>query len=117
MKYRKLTDTGDYSFGANLNDFVYDTLAIAQKIKTSLLLFYGEWWEDTSLGIPMFESILGNSNAQATSEVFRLLVEKRLKEIPEVESLLDSKVTLEGRKATMTVTVRLTSGEEIEVNA
>lgn len=117
MKYRKLTEDGDYKFGDNANDYIEGTQAIVQKIKTSLLLFYGEWWEDTSIGIPMFESVLGNSNVKATSEVFRLLVEKRLKELPEIQSLKDSKIEIEGRKVKMSVTVQLTTGEEVEVNA
>ena len=44
MKYRKLDNNGDYSFGSGFSDFVYDKNAIAQAIKTKILLFYGEWW-------------------------------------------------------------------------
>lgn len=43
MKYRKLDNTGDYSFGSGLTDFVENKEAIAQAIKTKILLFYGEW--------------------------------------------------------------------------
>ena len=53
MKYRKLTSTGDYSFGNNMNDFVEGSEAIAQAIKTRVLLFYREWWESV-LWIPSF---------------------------------------------------------------
>ena len=59
MKYRKLDNNGDYSFGSGFSDFVYDKNAIAQAIKTKILLFYGEWWEQIDDGIPMFQSILG----------------------------------------------------------
>ena len=53
MKYRKLDENGDYSFGNNSLDFISDADAIAQAIKTKILLFYGEWWENTAIGIPM----------------------------------------------------------------
>lgn len=32
---------------------------MTQAIKTRLGLLKGEWWEDTSTGLPLFQSILG----------------------------------------------------------
>jgi hypothetical protein len=58
MKYRKLDENGDYTFGQR-DEFYYDTEAVAQAVKTRLLLLYGEWWEDTTDGTPLFEEVLG----------------------------------------------------------
>jgi hypothetical protein len=69
MKYRKLDENDDYTFGFCVNqakshgrrdEFYYDTEAVAQAVKTRLLLLYGEWWEDTSDGTPLFEEVLGH---------------------------------------------------------
>ena len=69
MRYRRLDENGDYSFGNNSLDYIKDNDAVVQAIKTKLYLFYGEWWEDISLGLPMFQSILGqvsNENLRRT---------------------------------------------------
>ena len=58
MKYRKLDENGDYVFGNNSYDYIEKDEAIAQAIKTKLYLFYGEWWEDISLGLQFIETAL-----------------------------------------------------------
>lgn len=59
MRYRKLDENGDYSFGRGHSDFVEDTYAVAQAIKTRLKTFQGEWWEDIHFGLPYFQKLLG----------------------------------------------------------
>jgi hypothetical protein len=63
MRYRKLDANGDYTFGGNANDFVTGELAVAEAVKTNLLLLSGEWWEDTSQGVPVFKSIIGTTGS------------------------------------------------------
>ena len=51
MRYRAQTPTGDYVFGPS-TFFLTDTpRAVAQAIKTRLLLFAGEWFIDQSVGL------------------------------------------------------------------
>jgi hypothetical protein len=53
LRVRKLDQNGDYSFGCNFQDFWKDDAnAVAQILKTRLLLFTGEWWLDRSEGMP-----------------------------------------------------------------
>lgn len=59
MKYRKLDSNGDYVFGHNEDDFYHGKAAVGQAIYTSLKLLLGEWFEDTSLGMPLFQHIIG----------------------------------------------------------
>lgn len=63
MRYRRLSSTHDYNFGRGVSDYLVDTTgspdAIAQAIKTRLLLFFGEWWENTLDGLPLWQKILG----------------------------------------------------------
>lgn len=60
MKYRRLDDNGDYIFGAGSQGFLTNTEACAQAIKTRLGLYEGEWWEDISTGLPLWQKILGS---------------------------------------------------------
>lgn len=56
---RKLDSNYDPIFGNGQNAYISDLDAVAQIINQNLLLFKGEWWEDRTAGIPMFQSILG----------------------------------------------------------
>jgi len=63
MMYRRLDSDHDYCFGRGFGDFLQDTTgypdAVAQAIKTRLLLFLGEWWKDLRDGLPLWQKILG----------------------------------------------------------
>lgn len=115
MKYRKLTENGDYSFGNNKFDFISDKEAVAQSIKTKILLFYGEWWEDLGIGIPMFQSILGQVKPNVVSNSLQLLVAERIKEVIFVKTVDIVDVNIIGRTITMYIKVTTTGGESVEV--
>lgn len=67
MRVRKLSSTGDYTFGANqLNFFIDDAEGVGQLVKTSLLLWLGEWYLNMDIGVPYLQGIIGkHSQAQA----------------------------------------------------
>lgn len=63
MRVRKLSPTGDMTFGNGLLNFWIDVPdAVAQVVKTSYLLWLGEWYLDTSLGMPWIQGVLGKHN-------------------------------------------------------
>jgi hypothetical protein len=68
MKYRKLDPQGDFSFGSGLQDFYQGTDAIGQAIYTGLKLLQNEWWENTALGLPLFQIILQPGISQAAKD-------------------------------------------------
>lgn len=60
MRYRKLSTTGDYTFGNGQMDFFRDIPeAVGQAAKTRLLLWLGEWFLDIDSGTPYMQGILG----------------------------------------------------------
>jgi hypothetical protein len=65
-------------FGRGVSDYLQDSTnnpdAIAQAIKTRLLLFYGEWWEDITDGVPMWQKIFGQ-RIKDKSIIDRILVD------------------------------------------
>lgn len=69
MRYRQLSPTGDYTFGASQLNLLIDSPAtVGQSVLTNLELFFGEWYLDTTVGVPYFQGILGkNSQALADS--------------------------------------------------
>ena len=117
LKYRKLTSTGDYSFGSGGNDYADGNEAVAQAIKTKLLLFYGEWWENLGEGIPMFQSVLGQTNPETIKSSLSMLVEQRIVEIQEVDSVKNIEIDYDRKNRTisMEVDVTTTSGEIVNV--
>lgn len=69
MRYRKLTASGDYSFGRGQADFYRDVPeAPAQAVKTRLHLETGEFFLDQREGTPWSTDVLGNRTA-ATRDI------------------------------------------------
>jgi len=89
MKNRKMTPSGDYTFGNSTNGFYTDAVAIAQAIKTRLGLIEGEWWENALLGIPLFTNILGQPGTDDVLESVRLIIIDEILGTQGVQSIVD----------------------------
>lgn len=120
MKYRKLDENGDYAFGNNSYDYIEKDEAIAQAIKTKLYLFYGEWWEDISLGLPMFQSILGQVSNSNLRQTVILLCAEQINLVEGVTSVDSISVDISARKLGLTIDVTTENGTtvnlEVELN-
>lgn len=120
MKYRKLDENGDYTFGNNSFDYIEKDEAIAQAIKTKLYLFYGEWWEDISLGLPMFQSILGQVSNNNLRQTVILLCAEQINLVEGVTSVDSISVDISARKLGLTIDVTTVNGTtvnlEVELN-
>lgn len=57
--------------GDGINNFISNVAAVAQALKTRLLLLYNEWWEDLEDGLPFFERIAGSRNIQSATTIIR----------------------------------------------
>jgi hypothetical protein len=118
MRYRKLSAAGDYTFGQPLDaTFLVDTpAAVAQAIRTRLLLWEGEWFIDTSDGTPYPQKVLGAH----TVEVADAAIRKRIIETTGVRALVDYSSSKRGRALTVQATVQTQYGlvsviEEVEL--
>lgn len=84
MKYRKLDDEGDFTFGHGDLDYHKDSPeAAAQAVKTRLMLWAGEWFLDQEEGTPWGLRVLGKNRAADYDPLIRL----RILETQGVESL------------------------------
>jgi hypothetical protein len=59
MKYRKLDAASDYTLGSGQDFLVNSPEAVAQAVRTRLALNLGEWFADTSDGMPWSTEVLG----------------------------------------------------------
>ena len=114
MKYRRFDENGDYSFGHNKNDYVSGNLAVGYAIKSKILLFYGEWWEDLGIGIPMFQSIIGQSRSEALKNSMQQMLSDRIKEVSEVAAVNKVEIDMTGRTMICSVSVTTNSNEVVE---
>lgn len=111
MQYRRLDENGDYSFGRGSQDFNSGTLAVAQAIKTRLLLLRGEWWEDTEEGLPLFQNILSQSGSPENLQSVDLLIKDRISSTSGVKSILNYVRTFEDRTLSISCTVETIYGD------
>ncbi|MEN8406042.1 hypothetical protein [Acinetobacter seifertii] len=110
MRYRKLSNEGDYVFGSGKNDFLVNSPeAVAQAILTRLKLWLGEWFADTSDGTGWNQSIVGKQS----KKLYELTLHQRVLETPGVKSIVDFQSSLDPdtRRLTVSMTVNTIFGE------
>jgi len=113
LKYRKLDSSRDYVFGGNQNDFLTGNLAVAQAIKTNLLLLQGEWWEDVDKGLPLFQNILGQTGTPENDSAIDLLVQGVISSTQGVTGIKDFTSSYEKRKYSVSCTAETIYGDTV----
>jgi hypothetical protein len=86
---------------------------VAQAIKTNLLLLQGEWWEDTSQGLPLFQSILAGPGTPDNLQAAHLLIRQRIAATQGVKSVDSIQVSFVNRQLSVSYSVTITGGESI----
>lgn len=71
--------------GQGASNFLSDVDAVAQIIRTRLLLLQGEWFENTSDGTPMFQTLLGRP---ITLQAATLILRNRIVQTPYVTAIV-----------------------------
>ena len=79
--------------GQGLQNFLADLDAVAQIIRSTLLLLQGEWFANLSIGTPLFQSILGVPN---TTAGVGLILRARILSVPYVNDIENLVVTYSG---------------------
>lgn len=110
MRYRKLTDDGDYSFGQGQSNFYIDSPeAVAQSVETRLALLTGEWFLDVTEGTPFLQEVVGNNTQSLYDAALqsRILTTEGVLEIPEYSS------SVEGRHLSVSATINTIFGQAV----
>ena len=84
MRYRALSETGDFQYGRSGLFLTDSPGAVAQAVKTRLLLASGEWFLDSDEGTPYSTQILG----YGTKDTRDLAVKSRILDTPGVTELV-----------------------------
>lgn len=109
MRYRRLTDSGDYQFGHGGADYLVDSAElVAQSVMTRLLLMQGEWFLDVTEGTPFATEILGTG----TKSLYDLAIQTR---VLETNGMLDNGISdyessLVDRALSVTMTINTIFG-------
>lgn len=103
MKYRRESNSGDYTFGQGENTFLENSPeCVAQAVGTRLKLWQGEWFLDKRAGTPYRQSVLGKQ--QDDTWVFMLI--DRVSQTMGVKSVLEvSAARNEKRAVTFNATI------------
>ena len=128
MKYRKLDSNGDYTFGKQDGNF-YDNVpqAVAQAVQTRLALLEGEWFLDTSAGVPYESLVFGKGTLLTFDDVIKttILDTQGVTGITSYASGVDSKRravvscsidTLYGGIPLPTMLAQRTAGQLLDIN-
>lgn len=107
MQYRILDKQGDYTLGKN--SMKQDKEAVAQAIKTRLALLYGQWWENTEDGLPLFEKILGAYGDN--KEMIDILISERIARTKDVKEIKSYSSTFQNRVYTAYCVVETIYGD------
>jgi len=116
MIYRELDLNGDYTFGKNMQNFISGAAAVAQAIKTNLLLLKEEWWEDTEEGLPLFQNIIGQKFfADGNIQSADLIIKDRIANTQGVLTIIGYNSMYDNRKLSISCTVITIFGESASV--
>lgn len=110
IKYRMLDADGDYVFGNNAQNFLSDTDAVTQAVKTRLKLFQGEWWENKNEGLPLFQSILGQSGSPENIKSADLLIKDIIANTQDVTDIVSFSSTYVNRNYSFSCTIETKYG-------
>jgi hypothetical protein len=105
--------------GANGPVFLADLDAVAQIIYTTLRLLLSEWWENLTIGFPLFQSLIGSSGSPTNQAGVMLIIQQTILSCPYVLQIVDfsfvhNTATL---NSTFTATVSTQFGNLIVSNA
>lgn len=109
--------TGDISFDA-LGELVIveGSAAIAQEIQTRLRWWAGEWFLDTSRGVPYLESVLRKNISEAS---VRAILKREIEAVPGVARVRSMTVSIDRGTRYATVTaleVDTTDGDPVSLS-
>ena len=101
---RALTATNDFSFGQGSDNYLVDSrAAVAQEVQTTLLLFQGEWFLDTTVGVPWFTQVAG----VGTIPIYDQVIKQAIQNVQGVTGIANYSSTLNRASRALTVSATI----------
>lgn len=108
MRYRALSPSGDFTFGAGRRNFHVDSPeAVAQAVLTRLRLLTGEWFLDSREGTPWATQVLGTGTKPTYDRVLR----QRIADTPGVVEIVSYSSAVEGRNLSVAAVIETQYGQ------
>jgi hypothetical protein len=117
LVYRALDPNGDYTMGKSGKTPVSGVYAVAQAVQTRLLLLQGEWWEDTSDGLPLFQTILTMGGSEKQLQATDLIIKNRILGTAGVTSIASFSRQLTNRIYSFSCTINTIYGQTSATSA
>jgi hypothetical protein len=89
-----------------------DGQAVNQAVLTRLRLFFGEWWENLTLGLPVFQLILGQLASQRGLNAMQAAVQQVISGTPYVTSVTSVQVSFNNGQFGFTAVVQTAFGPQ-----
>lgn len=104
MRYRKLTTTGDFTFGAGATEYLVDSPdCVAQAVLTALLLHQGEWFLDVTVGVPWETEVIG----YGTRALYDAAIKAAILGVQGVNSIISYSSFLDTVKRALSITATI----------
>lgn len=111
----KLTNDQDIDVTDYAMSLVEDDEAIKQRLLIRLMIFKGEWFLDTDLGLPYYQTIFQKG---VTKEVVDTVIKREIESVEGVSRIVSFSSTLNNatRAYSCDFVCKTTTGDTIEVN-
>jgi hypothetical protein len=104
MRYRKLDDHGDMTFGHRAADYhTNKPEGVAQAVATRLRLLRGEWFLDLTEGTPYAPAVLGKHTRQS----YDFAVRRRILQTEGVTGIAEYESLFDGETRSLTINARI----------
>lgn len=100
MLVRRLDTRHDMTFGHGFANMATEEEAVAQRVKTRLLLLFNEWFLDISDGVPYLPDVMKRPSNLPLAES---IIKKRIIETEGVEELREFSMTLDRETRRLTI--------------
>lgn len=110
MSTLKLAGNNDIEISDNTLKIITDIDEIAQLLKTRLKLYRGEWFLNTSVGVPWLQEVLGKVN---TKNGIESIIKDEILKTPGVRSLESFELDIDTVNRSLTVTFKVNTGSGI----
>ena len=108
IAYLRLDENNDPDFANGTS--LTGAQAVSQAVYTRLQLFMGEWWENIGIGLPVFQSMLGQLGSKRTQAVVELAIQQRIRATPYVTSVTKVAANFVNGKFQFSATVQTAFG-------
>lgn len=78
LTVRQVNAQNDPMFGNSKANYIADLAAAAQVLATQLKFLLGEWWEDLSIGFPLFQKLVGADGSAKALQTSCLAIQTQI---------------------------------------